>query len=149
MHAVRGDHVSGMVLLLIALGVGWHHRAHPLGSLAEPGPGAMPLLLALALGALGIVIVLRGGASPALGAIDWSQRGRAAVLLAACAVAAFALERIGYRLAMAALLAFVLGVLERKRPLATLLGALGFAFATYFLFATLLKVPLPRGPWGL
>jgi hypothetical protein len=40
-------------------------------------------------------------------------------------------------------------VVERKRPLPTLLVAFGFAFISYFMFATLLKVQLPTGPWGL
>jgi hypothetical protein len=41
------------------------------------------------------------------------------------------------------LLVFMLGVVERKRPLPTLLVACGFAFLSFFLFATLLKVQLP------
>jgi len=64
-------------------------------------------------------------------------------MLLACGVAVFALERIGYRLTMIALLVFMLGVVERKRPLPTLLVACGFAFLSFFLFATLLKVQLP------
>ena len=70
-------------------------------------------------------------------------------MLVACGVAVFALERIGYRLTMIALLIFMLGVVERKRPVMTMLVAFGFAFLSYYLFATLLKVQLPRGPWGL
>jgi hypothetical protein len=60
-----------------------------------------------------------------------------------------ALERIGYRLTMIALLVFMLGVVERKRPLPILLVAVGFAFISYYVFATLLRVQLPQGPWGL
>jgi hypothetical protein len=43
----------------------------------------------------------------------------------------------------------LLGPLERKGPVVTLLVALGLAFGSYFLFATLLRTPLPRGPLGL
>jgi hypothetical protein len=50
---------------------------------------------------------------------------------------------------MIALLIFMLGVVERKRAVPTLLVALGFSFLSYFLFATLLKVQLPLGPAGL
>ena len=64
-------------------------------------------------------------------------------------MATFALERIGYRLTMIALLVFILGVVERKQALPTALVALGFAYGSYFMFATLLKVQLPLGPWGL
>jgi hypothetical protein len=50
---------------------------------------------------------------------------------------------------MIALLVFMLGVVERKKPLPTVLVGGGFAFLSYYLFATLLKVQLPLGPWGI
>jgi len=146
---LHGDRISGAVFVAIALLVAWENRAYPLGSLSAPGPGYMPLLLAIALGAFGLIVVLRGGASPLFSTIDWTEGRRAIVLLITCGVAAFALEHLGYRLTMIALLVFMLGVIERKRPLPTLLVALGFAFISYYVFATLLKVQLPHGPWGL
>lgn len=148
-RGLRGDHFAGMVLLAIAAFVAWENRVYPLGSMAAPGPGSVPLLLAAILGGLGLLIILRGGGSPLLNSIDWSESRRGLVLLAACAVATFALERIGYRLTMIALLVFILGVVERKKVLPTALVALGFALVSYFLFATLLKVQLPRSPWGI
>jgi len=146
--SLRSDRCSGVMLLLIGGYVAWANRAYPLGSLAEPGPGYVPLLLAAFLGAVGLAIALRGGRSPTLAALGWTEAPRALVILVACGVAAFALERIGYRLAMMALLVFFLGVIERRRPLPVLLVAAGFPLATHYLFATLLKVQLPRSPWG-
>ncbi len=148
-RGVRSDRVAGIVIVLIALLVGWENRAYPVGSLAEPGPGYMPLLIACALGVFGLLIALRAGASPLFHTIDWSEGKRGIVMLLACGVAVFALERIGYRLTMIALLVFMLGVVERKKPLPTVLVAGGFSFLSYLLFATLLKVQLPLGPWGI
>ena len=148
-RGLRSDQISGVVFVLIALLVAWENRAFPVGSLSTPGPGYMPLMLAIALGVFGLLIALRGGASPLFNSIDWSEGKRGIVLLIACGVAVFLLERIGYRLTMIALLVFMLGVVERKGPLPTVLVALGFAFISHFLFATLLKVQLPYGPWGL
>ena len=145
----RGDQIAGIAFVVVALLVTWENRAYPLGSLHNPGPGFVPLLLAIALGLLGVLIALRGGTSQLLNTIDWSESKRGVVLLVACGVAVFALERIGYRLTMVALFAFILGVVERKRALPTALVSLGFAFISHFIFATLLKVQLPRGPWGL
>lgn len=148
-RGLRGDHFAGAVLVIIAALVALENRVYPLGSMASPGPGSVPLMLALILGGLGLLIIVRGGASPLLNSIDWSESRRGLVLLIACGVAVFALERIGYRLSMIALLAFILGVVEHKKPLPIALVALGFAFGSYYLFATLLRVQLPRGPWGI
>jgi hypothetical protein len=148
-RGLRGDQLAGLVFIVIALLVVWENRAYPLGTLSAPGPGYMPLALAGALGVLGLLIALRGGASPRLNTIDWTEGRHGIMVLIACGVATFALEHIGYRLTMIALLVFMLGVIERKRPLPTVLVAFGFAFISYFMFATLLKVQLPTGPWGL
>jgi len=148
-RGLRSDAVAGVALVLIALFVGWENRAYPIGNLAEPGPGYMPLLIACALGVFGLLIALRAGASPLFNTLDWSEGRRGIVMLIACGGATFALERIGYRLTMIALLIFMLGVVERKRVVPTLLVSIGFAFLSYFLFATLLQVQLPLGPGGL
>jgi hypothetical protein len=146
---VRSDQFSGLMLLALALYVGWANLEYPLGTVQEPGPGYMPLLLAVLLGVLGVLIALWGIRSAPLAAMQWTEAKRAVVILVACGVAAFALERLGYRVTVIALLIFFLGVLERKRPVAIALVALGFSFASYYLVADLLHVPLPRSPWGL
>ena len=145
---LRSDQLSGLMLLALALYVGWENRAYPIGTLQEPGPGYVPLLLAVFLGVTGLLIALRGGKSAPLASIRWTETKRAVVILAACGVAIFALERIGYRLTVIALLVFFLGVIERRRPLPAAMVALGFGFASYYVVGDLLHVPLPRSPWG-
>ena len=145
---LRSDQVSGLMLLVLAFYVGWENRAYPIGTLQEPGPGYVPLLLAVFLGVTGLLIALRGGKSAPLASIRWTETSRAVVILAACGVALFALERIGYRLTVIALLVFFLGVIERRRPLPVAMVALGFGLASYYVVGDLLHVPLPRSPWG-
>lgn len=147
-RGLRSDQFSGLMLLLLALYVGWEGRVYPVGTLQEPGPGYLPLLLAVFLGAVGLLIALWGIRSAPLAAMRWTETRRAVVILVACAVATFALERIGYRLTVMALLVFFLGVLERKRPLPVALVAAGFGFASFYIVGDLLHVPLPRSPWG-
>lgn len=145
---LRSDQVSGLMLLALGLYVWWMNRAYPLGSLAEPGPGYMPLLLAIFMGVMGLLVTLSGGKSMPLAAIEWTEARRAIALLIACAVAAYALERLGYRITMAALLVFFLGVMERRKPMMVAAVGVGFSLITYYVFATLLRVPLPVSPWG-
>lgn len=145
---LRSDQLSGLMLIVLALYVGWENRVYPVGTLQEPGPGYVPLILAVFLGAMGLLIALAGGRSQPLAAIRWPELTRAVVILLACGVGAFALERIGYRLTVIALLIFFLGVLERRRPLPVVFVSLGFGFISYYVVGELLHVPLPRSPWG-
>ena len=148
-RSLRSDQVSGLMLVALALYVWWMNRAYPIGSLSEPGPGYVPLLLAIFMGAMGLLVALSGAKSMPLAAMEWTEAKRAIALLIACGVAAYALERLGYRITMAALLIFFLGVMERRKPMMVAAVGIGFSLVTFYLFATLLRVPLPVSPWGL
>lgn len=147
-RGLRSDQFSGLMLVALALYVGWENRVYPLGSLQEPGPGYLPLMLVVFLGATGLLIALWGLKSERLASMKWSEATRVVVILIACGVATYALERIGYRLTVIALLVFFLGVVERKGPIPVALVALGFSFGSFYLMGDLLHVPLPRSPWG-
>lgn len=146
---LRSDQVAGLMLLALAGYVGWMNRVYPLGTLQEPGPGYVPLILAVFMGVMGLLVALAGGKSTRLAAMVWGEAGRAAAILIACGAAAYALERLGFRITMAALLVFFLGVMERRHPLAVVAVAVGFAVIAYHVFANLLRVPLPVSPWGV
>lgn len=147
-RGLRSDQASGVVLLLLALFIGWENRGYPLGSLQEPGPGYVPLMLAIFLGVTGLLIALRGTRAQPLAAIPWPEAPRAVVILLAGGVAALALERLGYRITIFALLVFFLGVLERKRWYSVLILSAAFSLVSYWLFVDVLKVQLPHAPWS-
>ena len=146
--SLRNDQLSGLMLAALAVFVWWQNRTYPLGSLQEPGPGYTPLLIAIFLGVIGLLIAVRGAGSPPVGEMKWPEATRAAIILVACGVATFALETLGYRITIAALLIFFIGVLERKPPLAVASVSIGFSLLSFYLLGDLLRVPLPRGPWG-
>ena len=148
LRKLRNDQLSGLMLVALGAFVFWENRAYPLGSLHEPGPGYMPLLIALFLAAIGLLITLAGGKSQPVAEVSWPEARRAIIIVAACAVALIALERIGYRLTIAALMIFFLGVLERRKPLRVAAVSIGFSMLSYYIVGTLLHVPLPVGPWG-
>ena len=58
------DRVAGAALAVVALFVLWESRTLPLGSLANPGPAYMPVVLALLLLVGGIAIAAVGGQTP-------------------------------------------------------------------------------------
>jgi putative tricarboxylic transport membrane protein len=145
---LRSDQFSGAMLTALALYLAWANRDYPLGTLSQPGPGYLPLALAIFLGTMGLLIALGGSRSARLRAMQWPEATRAVVIMLACAGATLLLERIGYRLTVIVLLVFLLGIVERKSPLATALVALGFGFGSFYVVGDLLHVPLPRSPWG-
>jgi hypothetical protein len=109
----------------------------------------MPVVLALLLLGFGILLAARSGRAVPLAAVGWADWRHALAILGSCAFAALALERIGYRLTIVLVLVFLLGVMERRHPLITVSFALALALGSFLLFATILRVPLPRGPLGM
>jgi hypothetical protein len=143
------DRVSGIGLALLALLVleeSWRLRL-PLGSLANPGPAYFPGVLALLLLVAGAAVAVLGGGPP-VASLTWREWRHSVAIFAACAFCALAFERLGYRLTVFVALGFLVGVVERKSLVATLVFAGALAGGTFWLFDTLLRVPLPRGPFG-
>jgi hypothetical protein len=96
----------------------------------------------------GFFLVATGGRSAPLSSIHWVEWRHALAIFAACIFAAFGIERLGYRLTVVLVLGFLLKVVERRSWRGTIGLALGLAFGSFYLFHTLLRVPLPLGPLG-
>ena len=143
------DRLAGAALVLIGIVAIWESRAFPLGSLHRPGPAFMPVLLAALLVLFGVAVAAMGAAAGRLFDVGWSEWRHAAAIFGCCAFAAWGLDRLGYRLTMAIVLAVLFLALERLRVVTGLVMTVGMAWGSFYLFDTLLKVPLPRGPFGL
>ena len=143
------DRVAGAALVLIGLIAAWESRRFPLGTIHRPGPAYMPTLLALLLIVFGVAVALMGSRSRHVSEVGWHEARHAVGIFAACAFSAWGLDHIGYRLTMAAVLVFLLLVLERKGVILTAVLTIAIAWGSFLLFDTLLRVPLPRGPFGL
>jgi putative tricarboxylic transport membrane protein len=143
------DRIGGSALCLLALFVMWESRTLPLGTLRHPGPGYFPVLLAALLLILGALVWAMGAGAARVAGVGWGETGRALVILGVSAFICLGLERLGYRLTMLAALLFLVLLVERKSLLAAAVFAFALAFGSYYLFDTLLRVPLPRGPFGI
>ena len=143
------DRVAGGALVILSLIVLWESRRLPLGSLRTPGPAFMPVALAAVLLCFGALLVVLASKAPALASVGWTEWRHAVAILAVCAFAALALERLGFRITVAVALAFLLGAVERRGTIFTVVFSVAFAGGAFLLFDTFLRVPLPRGPFGL
>jgi putative tricarboxylic transport membrane protein len=147
-NGMTTDRLSGAFLVLVGLFVVWERRVLPLGTASHPGPGYFPLLIAILLIIFGAILIVRGKGAPALRSISWPEAPNAGAILGCCIFITIFMEMIGYRLTMIVALGFLFGVMERIKLWLTLTLTLGFALGSFWLFDSLLRVPLPRGEWG-
>ena len=145
---LRADRVAGAALALLGVVTIVESRALPLGSLQNPGPAFVPVVLATLLIVFGAAIATLGRSSPLLTEIGWAEARHAVAIFVACAFVAVALERLGYRITMSLMVFGLLWLVERKRVLFAVVFAVGLSALTHYLFYTVLRVPLPRGPMG-
>ena len=142
------DQIAGAVVMAFALYVAWASREYPFGTLAEPGPGYMPFVLALTLAAFGAVLALRASMVRARRAVRFDDLPHAMLLIAVLSAAALAIERAGYRLTVALMLLVLLAVVERRNVVVSALLAAAMALGTFHLINDVLRVPLPLSAWG-
>ena len=123
----------------------------PFGATARPGAGFYPVLVAVfaivtavAATASAFRTTPRAAADPA--EMDGAARRRVVISVIALVTFCLALPWIGYPAAAFGFVAIVLRYLGAGWTAALLTGVLSAA-GSYGLFAVLLDVPLPRGPW--
>jgi hypothetical protein len=142
------DRASAIALIIFALLVIWESRQLPLGTFRQPGPAYIPVLLALLLLICAVFLVLTSSRAPSLSSISWTEWRHALAILAASLFSVFAIERLGYRLTVLLVLGFLVKLLEQRSWIVSLSFAFTLSFGSFFLFYTVLRVPLPQGPFG-
>ena len=141
------------LVLLVAAGVYLTLALRlPFGAAERPGAGFYPVIVAV----FALVVALAATASAFRGVpgadgaatakLDAASRRRVVISVVALAAFCLVLPWVGYPAAAFAFVAVVLRYLGGRWTTALLTGALSAA-GSYGLFAVLLDVPLPRGPW--
>jgi len=122
------------------------------GPNGEPGPGYLPVLLTVCLVGLGVALSAvwlfgskaRHGEAPTL-SLEPRGIGRALLVWLALVLSAFLIEPLGFLLAGEVLVLLVIVVVERIRSIPLIITLLLLPPVFYFVFDTLLEVPLPGG----
>jgi putative tricarboxylic transport membrane protein len=121
----------------------------PFGTAARPGAGFYPVIVALFAVAVALAATagaFRGARGAEAVELAPDARRRVAISVAALVVFCLVLPWIGYPAAAFGFVAVVLRYLGARWTTALLAGVLSSA-GSYGIFAVLLDVPLPRGPW--
>lgn len=145
---LKTETISGSALILFSLLLIWESRNLPFGTFRQPGPAYLPVILATLLLLVGVALIFRSKRAPLLSSIRWTEWRHAVAILAACCFSVFAIERLGYRLTVLLILLFLVKVVEKRGWTLSLVFAVTLAFGSFFLFYTMLRVPLPEGPLG-
>jgi Tripartite tricarboxylate transporter TctB family len=146
------ERLVALALLLASAGYLVLSLALPHGTMVRPGPGFFPLAIGAFLCAVSLaylVASLGGATGVATAAEPFQAAARTRVvaagttLVAACAL----MSVLGYPVVAFTFVAFLLRALGGRRWTVIVVTALLSAAVSYYLFAVLLGVPLPRGPW--
>ena len=145
-----GDAAVGIFLAAAGGSYLWLAQALP-KAVSEPGPGALPRFLGMALIVAGLGCALRAwrarkGEDEAAAVALWERNALACAiaLLAAC----LAFEPLGFVPTVALFLGFVFWRLDVLRPIAALLGGTAAAAILWGIFSFALGVGLPAGLLG-
>jgi hypothetical protein len=142
------DRLAGIVLVLFSLLVIWQARVLPFGTFRQPGPAYIPVLLASLLSIFGVFLAVTARRAPSFSSLSWSEWRHVLAILTACIFAALGMERLGYRLTVLLVLIFLLKIMEKCGWVLTASFSIALAFGSFFLFHTILRVPLPQGSLG-
>lgn len=141
----------GVGLFFVGLGVFvlWAARDLAVLTANSPGPGFLPLGLAIIFLVAGAALAIKQFVSPSTGTVSSGERGgtvRVLAVFALLAVVVVGLETLGFITSMLILMGGVMFGLERKFTIAALATVILVPVGFWALFAVLLGVRLPEGP---
>ncbi|GGK21181.1 tripartite tricarboxylate transporter TctB family protein [Salinarimonas ramus] len=137
------DRIAGVIFLALAIWLYVEAGSYAVRFGDPAGPSFFPRLVAVPMGLLALVLILRPDADPTW--FRWPQILSQAAMLAVLFGYPLAIEPLGFPLSTliaSALLAKILGATWLQ---ALALGA-GLGFGLFFLFDAVFGLPLPTGP---
>lgn len=147
-RAIRAG--AGEAAAAIALGAvggffAWHANRLPFGTLAEPGPGFLPLLLGLLLVACAAALLWR--TRIAARGMTGTELGHRDVVIAYLALVLLPLgfERLGAGITFTVFIAVLLVAIDAMAWWRAIVGAAVSTSVVWLVFKHLLGVQLPRG----
>ena len=146
---MSGELLQGLLWLFIGITVTIFSSKYSMGTLTDPGPGALPFGLGLVFILLSILLLLRSRRMNEVdrnGRLSFGSRYRRVfwVVLLLIGVT-FWLESLGYLLAVFLLIAGAMLIMEPQRWGSALVVGVTSALVSYLLFHVWLNVPLPLG----
>jgi hypothetical protein len=149
---MRSESISSAALILFSIFIVIESRDYPLGTVDNPGPGFLPLLLGAVLGLMSILLLFKTLIKGRSRICDTSWPGRErflkiSVIFTGILLFTLFLEVTGYLLNIFLLFLILLRPVGRQKWPSSLGISIGAVLISYLLFDWWLRVPLPRGIW--
>jgi putative tricarboxylic transport membrane protein len=149
----KDDRACALILLGIAIATCLGASRHVIGTFDDPGPGLFPMILGAVLGVLSLIIFTGGiiAKRSSLGQVAAGGGGRgriskeAVYVISALVAYGFLLIPLGFILTTLIVFAGLLKLVAGQKWPMVVGGSVVLALGSYFVFATLLGVPLPQG----
>lgn len=142
---LRRDTVAGAAFVALAGLLWWLSDDLPVGTLAMPGAGMMPMIAIGLVATFGAVLLFRGAGTPPLTAAHWSDADHAVRVIVFAALATVLYTSLGFLITIPILLFGLVGLVERRGIFRAAVFAVGVTVTLWVLFGMLLKSPLPAG----
>lgn len=133
--------LSGAIIIQIL-------RSPAVQDASGPGPFFLPAIVAFIIGGLSITILIQSFKFSSKEDITSNKKrmwNRLIWIIVWCFIYGITIERLGYLLSTGLVTFALLAYFNRKNWLLNIIFSLGTPISIYFLFDTLLKVPLPKG----
>jgi putative tricarboxylic transport membrane protein len=149
---IKAEKVTCLLFFLLAVFIGFESIKYPLGTIDNPGPGFLPLLLGITMAVMTIALAVRVWKNgPAkVHHTFWPEKGGLSkVSLAFLTVLLFTalLEITGYMINIFFLFLILLRPIGRQKWIWSISISVGATLVSYLLFDRWLMIPLPRGIW--
>jgi putative tricarboxylic transport membrane protein len=151
----KADRISGTFWLIFGAVLAIESYRMGLGSLHQPGPGFLSFYASLVVGSLALVNLIQawsGRKTEKTGEPIFGKQNTRKIMAFLISVFLYAalLETLGFLLVTFLLFLFLLGVIEKKKRLFTVLASIAVTAASYLIFEVWLMSQLPRGAlWDL
>ena len=149
----KADKIGGIFWLVFAVIVSIESRRMGMGTLHRPGPGYLFFWAGILLAIMSLIILIRAWiAKKDAGAgvsIFWGQNiTKIVMVLIPVFLYALLMETLGFIVVSFLLFLILLGVVEKKGWMFSILTSLAVTVAAYLIFETALQSQLPKGLLG-
>jgi putative tricarboxylic transport membrane protein len=143
------DRISAILFLTISILVGVKASQFPFGNMKRLGPGFFPLMLAILLGVLSLILLVRSLRRGQRSAIEWPSRWSGLVFVSlAIFVFSLLLKPFGFLLTTVIFTSVAFKFADPGRWFAPMTAAFIATFVSYFVFRLGLGIPFPAGILG-